>query len=410
MTARAARSLRDVRMADVAEVGGKAASLGELMAADVRVPDGVVLTVEGVGLPADERNRQIASAVESLGDGPFAVRSSGVAEDGAERSYAGMFETVLGVRTEDVVAATDRVLASGHSARVAGYEAAADGRMAVADPANDRAGRGRRCAHRRPDRRRPANLRRHRRPGDGGSTRLRRRRSEMSGRSATGPRPRGGTTEDAIDRRQALQVASEAVRIATARGVPQDVEWAIDADGALWILQARPMTALPPDVSWESPAPGAYTRMLRMGEWIARAGHAALRIVAADGDGRPHACVVPGADRPDRAQALPRRRQRLVLLLDQLHLRPRPASEPAGNARASRAHPSTPRGCDSAHGSIQLPGHGAHVARGHAAALSSRGRRRPNVDVERLPVAELPELDRRSGSRTPASTSGRSRP
>ena len=75
-------------------------------------------------------------------------------------------------------------------------------------------------------------------------------------------------TEAAIDRRQALQVAGEAVRIATARGVPQDVEWAIDADGALWILQARPMTALPPDVSWESPAPGAYTRMLRLGEWI----------------------------------------------------------------------------------------------------------------------------------------------
>ena len=28
------------------------------------------------------------------------------------------------------------------------------------------------------------------------------------------------------------------------------------------------MTALPPDVSWDSPAPGAYTRMLRFGEWI----------------------------------------------------------------------------------------------------------------------------------------------
>ena len=64
-------------------------------------------------------------------------------------------------------------------------------------------------------------------------------------------------------------MAGEAVRIATARGVPQDIEWAIDADGALWILQARPMTALPPDVSWQSPAPGAYTRMLRLGEWIA---------------------------------------------------------------------------------------------------------------------------------------------
>jgi rifampicin phosphotransferase len=30
----------------------------------------------------------------------------------------------------------------------------------------------------------------------------------------------------------------------------------------------RPMSALPPDVSWEPPAPGAYSRALRFGEWI----------------------------------------------------------------------------------------------------------------------------------------------
>src|SRR5207342_2113389 len=74
--------------------------------------------------------------------------------------------------------------------------------------------------------------------------------------------------ERAIEGRQARQIADEARRIAVARGTPQDIEWAIDGDDTLWIVQARPMTALPPDVSWEAPARGAYTRTLRFGEWI----------------------------------------------------------------------------------------------------------------------------------------------
>ncbi len=55
VSAAAVRRLRDVRMADVAEVGGKAASLGELLAAGVGVPDGVVVTAEAGAMTADER-------------------------------------------------------------------------------------------------------------------------------------------------------------------------------------------------------------------------------------------------------------------------------------------------------------------------------------------------------------------
>jgi phosphohistidine swiveling domain-containing protein len=55
-------------------------------------------------------------------------------------------------------------------------------------------------------------------------------------------------------------------------GAPQDIEWAIEADGdtgwRLLLLQARPMTALPPEASWEPPGPGLWSRNFRLGEWL----------------------------------------------------------------------------------------------------------------------------------------------
>ena len=102
MTVAGVRRLRDVRMADVAEVGGKAASLGELLAAGVSVPDGVVLTADAAAMTADERRSLLWVGAGDLGVGPFAVRSSGVSEDGAGQSYAGMYESVLDVAADDL--------------------------------------------------------------------------------------------------------------------------------------------------------------------------------------------------------------------------------------------------------------------------------------------------------------------
>ena len=261
------RRLQDVRLADAAEVGGKAASLGELLAAGVRVPDGVVLTAGAADMTADDRRSLLRAGSADLGVGPFAVRSSGISEDGAEHSYAGIYESVLDVSADELPAATDRTLASAHAARAAAYEPAGNGRMAViiqrmvapaaagvvltADPIN---GDRRACV----------------------VTAVRGSGERLVSGAAIGDEwvvgddvatPRR-QPEFAIDRRQALQLANEARRIAGARGLPQDIEWAIDADGTIWILQARPMTALPPDVSWDAPAPGAYSRMFRFGEWI----------------------------------------------------------------------------------------------------------------------------------------------
>ncbi|MBA3688851.1 MAG: hypothetical protein H0W81_08495 [Chloroflexi bacterium] len=261
------RSLADVRMADLAEVGGKAANLGELIAAGVRVPEGVVLTAGITDMAAEDRESLIRAGVAEIGPGPFAVRSSGIAEDGADRSFAGMYESVLDVSADDLPAAVEGCLASARDGRLAEYESAGGGRMAVivqrmvapaaagvaltADPINGDRGSCVVTAARGLGERLVSGMA----MGDEWAVR---------GTVATARRQ----PEHAIDRRQARQVAGEARRIADARGTPQDIEWAIDGEGTLWIVQARPMTALPPDVSWKSPAPGAYTRMFRFGEWI----------------------------------------------------------------------------------------------------------------------------------------------
>jgi pyruvate,water dikinase len=267
MTPPPIRRLAEVRLADDSTVGGKAASLGSLHADGVRVPDGFVLPV-GFGEASPEaRRRALADAAAELGGGPFAVRSSAVAEDGTERSFAGMYETILDVAGSDLPAAVDRCLASASDDRVAGYRRGDGAQMAVlvqrmvqptaagvaltADPLT---GDRRTCV----------------------VTAVRGLGDRLVSGAAYGDEwtvlderaTARRQPERAVDRDQVEAVAAEARRIAAARGVPQDVEWAFDADGALWILQARPMTALPPDVSWEPPVPGAYSRGLRYGEWI----------------------------------------------------------------------------------------------------------------------------------------------
>src|SRR5688500_4161934 len=134
MTSTAVRRLSDVGMADVAEVGGKAAGLGELIAVGASVPEGIVLTAAVAAMTVDEREPLLRAAADELGAGPFAVRSSGIAEDGAEASYAGMYETVLNVSAAQLAAATDRSISSAGSDRVAAYAPAGngtDGRLAV---------------------------------------------------------------------------------------------------------------------------------------------------------------------------------------------------------------------------------------------------------------------------------------
>jgi pyruvate,water dikinase len=99
-------------------VGGKAAGLLRLAELGLPVPPAVVVPVGGT--LAD-----VATLIRELEE-PLAVRSSAVGEDARDRSAAGQYETVLGVRRDDVQdaiahvrAATERALAYGGSGDVA---------------------------------------------------------------------------------------------------------------------------------------------------------------------------------------------------------------------------------------------------------------------------------------------------
>lgn len=104
-------------------VGTKAFNLARFSRADFPVPPGVVVTSEAfsrwlalLGEPLDAERaahspvpsdveQAVLEAVRTLGDGPLAVRSSSIAEDLAEASFAGQYETVLGVQGQEAIQA-----------------------------------------------------------------------------------------------------------------------------------------------------------------------------------------------------------------------------------------------------------------------------------------------------------------
>jgi len=96
-------------------IGGKAAGLVRLQAAGLPVPRFLVLP-PGVDVDA------VVAAWEAWGRPVVAVRSSAAAEDGAEHSFAGMYETVLGVADDaGLRRAVELCRSSAASPRVAAY-------------------------------------------------------------------------------------------------------------------------------------------------------------------------------------------------------------------------------------------------------------------------------------------------
>ncbi|WP_448003132.1 PEP/pyruvate-binding domain-containing protein [Agromyces bauzanensis] len=260
-------------------VGGKAANLARSAAAGFPVRPGFVVTLNAwtqpPGLLGEAISRALA-AEELDAAATFAVRSSARAEDLRDASYAGQYETFLDVPRERVAEAVARCRDAATAPRVAAYATGRrqgdidEGIAVLVQPMV-------------PARAAGVAFTANPVTGDRGETivtAVRGLGERLVGGEAVGDEwvvrgrdviPRR-TEEQAISSEQALAVSRLARRVEKLFRAPQDIEWAIEADGTtgwrLLLLQARPMTALPHRVTWDPPGPGLWSRNFRLGEWL----------------------------------------------------------------------------------------------------------------------------------------------
>jgi len=109
-----------------ARVGGKAAGLVRLLSLGLPVPPAVAVPVEDAGSLEDPE-----ALLAALGE-PLAVRSSAPGEDTRERSAAGQYESVLGIRLVDLPSMVRQIYDSASSDRVRAYRGAAGAQDAMA--------------------------------------------------------------------------------------------------------------------------------------------------------------------------------------------------------------------------------------------------------------------------------------
>jgi pyruvate,water dikinase len=240
----------------VASAGGKGGNLARLQQAGYPVPNGFVIlptAFAGDALTQDAWTQARARLTQlrtrgTNGSTAFAVRSSALSEDSAHASFAGEFETVLDVKSDnDVHAAIQQVRRSRYGARAQAYSQAQGldtthemaivvqqmvhaelaGVLFTADPVTgNRAVMIGNYAH-----------------GLGEQLVS----GESNAQSFTLKRPHGQYDKSAIPspllRRHIRTLFNLAQRLEDTFGTPQDIEWAI-ADGKVHLLQTRPITTL----------------------------------------------------------------------------------------------------------------------------------------------------------------------
>lgn len=232
--------------------GGKAYGLARLCAMKLAVPPAFVVC----DASATEFPEGLDSQYTALGKAKVAVRSSALGEDGGEASFAGQYDTVLDVEGLDAVrSAIAQCVHSGANERAQSYrdeqadggsapmnvviqcmvDARAAGVVFTACPVSARrdllvidavAGLGEALVsgEATPD---------HYAVNSAGDI----VRRQLTGGAAL-------LSDDEIS-----TIATQARQAAMAEGHALDLEWAIDQDGTLYWLQARPITTLPADLN-----------------------------------------------------------------------------------------------------------------------------------------------------------------
>lgn len=251
------KGLSDIRKEDESVFGGKACGLASLISAGFNVPEGFAVaatTVPADRWPENEREEFRKKSGGLLAKGSVAVRSSAVGEDSPERSFAGMFETALNIRTSDeALGAATRCVASGYCLRVLEYagtgEAVPVGLVVQQMIPARSAGV---CFTRDPSGKDGAVVVEGTAgTGDAmisGHADPERWRAHYSGLKKW--ECRAETDLGVLNEPEISRIAEQAREIEKKIGMPADLEWAIDKKGRLWWLQARPITVLSEPLSY----------------------------------------------------------------------------------------------------------------------------------------------------------------
>ncbi|MDV8002435.1 PEP/pyruvate-binding domain-containing protein [Rhodococcus sp. IEGM 1408] len=274
-----------------ARYGGKAAGLAELRRLGLDVPPGFVIADASADLVVvdDSPSNTVARWFDRMADAgatPVAVRSSAAGEDGVDQSFAGQYDTVLGVDSAEGFAAAVRTCVDSVASRRASSYRAVPG-SSTSDHADHTAAPDvpmHLVVQQMVDARAagvvftadPASGRRDLMvidavPGLGealvdGTASPEHIVLDSRGEVAVHEVAVHETDDDEVVLSPGEIAAIRSGALAAARhwGIPMDLEWAIDQSGRLWWLQARPITTLPGDLGeMDSTLAGAdhvYTR------------------------------------------------------------------------------------------------------------------------------------------------------